>query len=93
MCAIKLDDVKYCIKIDPDAPVFNGLLRFPSQYLSEISPEELQTTHGPILLSTPYTGPKLVHNDPIMVLARIVQKGRFEGTVTKVTKKAIARFK
>jgi hypothetical protein len=89
---LKLEDVHYLREASEAKPDANCFLRFPTVYLSAISEDQLQTTDGVVLLSRPYQGPKLAHHDRLMVLARCIQQGRFEGTVLRVSQQTAARF-
>ena len=56
----------------PDA---NNYYRFATTFLTfltDIGPQDIQTSHGVITLNEEYTGHKLSHNDSIMVLARCI---------------------
>ena len=44
----------------------------------------MQTSDGVVSLDSEYSGPKLSHNDKLMIVARCVQKGRFEGHIKKI---------
>ena len=44
----------------------------------------MQTSDGVVALYSEYSGPKLLHNDKVMIVARCVQKGRFEGHIKKI---------
>ena len=90
---MRFEEVKYMAKVEAVKPDANVFLRFATLYLSFITDEEMQTNEGVVLLPTAYHGPKLVHNDHIMVLARCLEKGRFEGQVTKVNLMAHNRYK
>jgi hypothetical protein len=46
-----------------------------------------------IALPEKYVGPKIFHNDKLLVLARQVQRGRFEGTIRKINPSTAYRFK
>ena len=37
-----------------------------------------------VTLDSEYSGPKLTHDDMVMIVARCVQKGRFEGHIKKI---------
>ena len=58
--------------VKPDA---NNYYRFATTFLTfltDIGPQDIQTSHGVITLNEEYTGQKLSHNDSIMVLARCI---------------------
>ena len=69
------------------------LLRFPAEYLPVIREDEVQTTHGVIVLPEKFILPELSHGDKVMVLGKQVQKDRFEGTITKINNKTYHLFK
>lgn len=76
--------------VEPDA---NNYYRFATTFLSSIGKQEVQTSDGVINLAEEHEGPKLNHNDNILVVARCIEKGRFEGTIRKVNKLAALRFR
>jgi|JI9StandDraft_1071089.scaffolds.fasta_scaffold873782_1 hypothetical protein len=89
----KLEDVHYHCSLDETRPDPNLLLRFPTEYLTVIREDEVQTTHGVIVLPDKFAPLDLVHGDKVMVLGRQVQKDRFEGTLTKISNKTNHLFR
>lgn len=89
----RLEDVHYYSLLEQLKPDPNVLLRFTTEYLTLIQHDEVQTTHGVIVIPEKFNLPALSHGDKIMVLGKQIQKDRFEGTITKISNKAYHLFK
>lgn len=89
----RLEDVHYYSLLEQLKPDPNILLRFTTEYLTLIQQDEVQTTHGVIVIPEKFNLPALNHGDKIMVLGKQIQKDRFEGTITKISNTAFHLFK
>ena len=90
----KLEELRYHHSAsEADSRNCNILIRFVTEYLSEIDPKLLQTTDGVIKLIAPYQGEKLTHGDKIVVIGRMIGKTELEGSVKKITGQAYRSFK
>ena len=68
-------------------------MRFVTEYLTEIRAGEVQTNVGVVNLPEPYVGERLHHKDKILFLGRQIEKGRFEGSISKISAAANFSFR
>lgn len=85
--------MRYLENFNEARPDSNCFIRFATEYLSVITAYSMQTAHGVLNFTAPYSGPRLTHNDHILFLGRMLEKNELEGTITRISPEAYRNFK